>query len=101
MLTAKRHRKFPEMQKRVLDLINSRIADGMHVVYIPANDDERLRKDTLFGKTVMGIHFSNSLIYTDRRNRRFFILHGDQFDPQFLKDKGSILYRVGMCSMTA
>lgn len=95
VLTAKRHRKFPEMQKRVIDLINARIAQGMHVIYIPGNHDERLRKSNIFGKSVMGIHFSDSLIYTDRRNRRFFILHGDQFDPQFLKNKGGILYQVG------
>lgn len=95
VISSKRHRKLPEMQKRVMDLVNARISQGLHVVYIPGNHDEKLRKDSILGKTFFGIHFSDSLIYTDRRNRRFFILHGDQFDPQFLKNKGSILYRVG------
>lgn len=95
ILASKRHRKLPEMQKRVIDLINARIAGGMHVVYIPGNHDEKFRKEKIFGKTFFGIHFSDSLIYTDRLNRRFFILHGDQFDPQFLKSKGSVLYKVG------
>lgn len=95
ILNSKRHRKLPEMQKRVIDLINARIAQGMRVEYIPGNHDEKFRKQDILGKTFFGIHFSDSLIYTDRLNRRFFILHGDQFDPQFLKNKGSILYKVG------
>ena len=95
ILMSKKHRKLPEMQKRVIDLINSRVAEGMKVTYIPGNHDEALRKDSIFGKNFFGIHFSDSLIYTDRLNRRFFILHGDQFDPQFLKNKGSVLYKVG------
>lgn len=94
-LMGKRHHKMPEMQKRVMDLLNARIADGLKVIYIPGNHDEKLRKRELFGKTVFGIHFVDSLLYTDRRNRRFFILHGDQFDPQILKEKGKILYHIG------
>ena len=94
-LTGRRQHKFPEMQKRVMDLINARIAEGMKVIYIPGNHDEALRKRGIFGKNYFGIHFSDSLIYTDRRNRRFFILHGDQFDPQILKDKGRVLFRIG------
>lgn len=94
-LISKSHRKFPEMQKRVIDLLNARIADGMKIIYIPGNHDEALRKKGIFGKNYFGIHFSDSLVYTDRRNRRFFILHGDQFDPQILKDKGSVLYHIG------
>lgn len=95
VLSSKRHRKLPEMQKRLFDLINSRIAAGTNIFYIPGNHDERFRKEKIFGKTFFGIHFSDSLIYTDRQNRRFFILHGDQFDPQFLKNKGGVLYKVG------
>lgn len=95
VLEKKRHRKLPEMQKRVIDLINARIASGLRVVYIPGNHDEKLRAEEILGKTIHGIHFSDSLIYTDRLNRRFFILHGDQFDPQFLKNKGSTLYKIG------
>lgn len=94
-LTGKHHRKFPEMQKRVMDLLNARIKDGMKVIYIPGNHDETLRKKGLFGKDYFGIHFADSLVYTDRRNRRFFILHGDQFDPQILKEKGKVLYHIG------
>lgn len=95
VLTAKRHRKFPEMQKRVFDLINARIAEGMKVIYIPGNHDGRLRKKGIFGKDYFGIHFADSMMYQDRRDRRFFILHGDQFDPQILKDKGKVLYQIG------
>jgi len=94
-MVSRKQRKFPEMQKRVFDLINARIAEGMKVIYIPGNHDESLRKRGLFGKDFFGIHFVDSLIYTDRLSRRFFILHGDQFDPQILKGKGSVLYRIG------
>ena len=38
-LISKSHRKFPEMQKRVIDLLNARIADGMKIIYIPGNHD--------------------------------------------------------------
>lgn len=95
VLMKKAHRKFPEMQKRVLDLLNAKIAAGMKVIYIPGNHDEKLRHLGLFGKELFGVHFADSLVYTDRRNRRFFILHGDQYDPNFLKDKGKILYHIG------
>lgn len=94
-LTGKRHQKFPEMQKRVMDLLNARIKEGMKVIYVPGNHDEALRKKGLFGKDYFGIHFADSLVYTDRRNRRFFILHGDQFDPQILKEKGKVFYHMG------
>lgn len=95
VLMKKAHRKFPEMHKRVMDLLNARIAEGMNVVYIPGNHDEKLRHMKLFGKDFWGMHFADSLVYTDPKNRRFFILHGDQYDPNFLKDKGKILYHVG------
>jgi UDP-2,3-diacylglucosamine pyrophosphatase LpxH len=52
-LTARHHRKFPEMQKRVMDLLNARIAAGTRVIYIPGNHDNRLRKRGLFGKNVL------------------------------------------------
>ncbi len=95
VIEKKKHRKLPELQKRVLDLINARAAAGMKVVYIPGNHDEKLRKMKLSGSQKWNIHFADSLIYTDRQDRRFFIVHGDQFDPAFLREKATVLYHIG------
>lgn len=95
VIEKKKHRKLPELQKRVLDLINARAARETKVIYIAGNHDERLRKMDLSGSKHWNIHFADSLIYTDRRDRRFFIIHGDQFDPAFLREKATILYHIG------
>lgn len=71
---------FPEGQKRVLDAINRKIAEGTAVVYIPGNHDIELRRMDLSGQTIMGMLFENSLDFTDPKGRRFFIAHGDIFD---------------------
>ncbi|MES2729807.1 MAG: UDP-2,3-diacylglucosamine diphosphatase [Pseudomonadota bacterium] len=95
VMEKKKHRKLPEMQKRVLDLINARVAGGTKVVYIPGNHDERLRQLRLSGQTKWDILFADSYLYTDRQDRRFFIVHGDQFDPAFLREKATVLYHIG------
>lgn len=71
---------FPELDKRVMDAINRKIAEGTEVVYIPGNHDTALRRMGLFGKTVMGLRFEKSLDFTDAKGRKFFISHGDSFD---------------------
>lgn len=95
VINRKKHRKLPELQKRAFDLINARAAAGTKVIYIPGNHDEKLRKLDLSGKTKWNILFADSYHHTDRRNRRFFIVHGDQFDAAFLREKATVLYHIG------
>jgi UDP-2,3-diacylglucosamine pyrophosphatase LpxH len=79
-LNNRRPKDFPELDKRVLDALNRKIAEGTEVIYIPGNHDTALRRMGLFGKTVMGVRFEKSLDFTDAKGRRFFISHGDSFD---------------------
>jgi UDP-2,3-diacylglucosamine pyrophosphatase LpxH len=77
------HRKpkdLPEAQKRVLDAINRKIAEGVEVIYIPGNHDVTLRKLDVAGKKFNGVRIEQSLDFTDKRGRKFLVVHGDQFD---------------------
>ncbi len=95
VLMKKAHRKLPEMQKRVLDILNARIAAGVEVIYIPGNHDEKLRRLNISGKTFFGIRFEAEHKFTDPAGRKFLALHGDRFDPNFIKDKAGLIYRMG------
>jgi UDP-2,3-diacylglucosamine pyrophosphatase LpxH len=91
--------EFPEVQKRVLDAINRKIAEGTEVIYIPGNHDIELRQMGLFGKTVLGMRFEKSLDLVDPRGRRLLIAHGDFFDAMEAKNIHAkmppALYRIG------
>lgn len=72
--------EFPEEQKRILDALNRKIAEGTEVIYIPGNHDIELRQMDLFGKTFMGVRFEESLDLIDLKGRRLLVTHGDLFD---------------------
>jgi UDP-2,3-diacylglucosamine pyrophosphatase LpxH len=80
LINHRRPKDLPERQKRVLDAINRKIAEGTEVTYIPGNHDITLRRMPVGGKTMMGVKIEQSLDFTDPKGRRFLILHGDQFD---------------------
>lgn len=80
LLNHRRPKDLPERQKRVLDAINRKIAEGTEVIYIPGNHDITLRRMDLAGKTVMGVKIEQSVDFTDPKGRKLLILHGDQFD---------------------
>lgn len=80
-LNSRPPKEFSEAQKRVVDAINRKIAEGTEVIYIPGNHDAALRRMKLFGTTFMGIRFEKDLDFTDPKGQRFFITHGDRFDP--------------------
>lgn len=86
----------PELQCRVLDVLNARVAAGVKVIFLPGNHDCDLRRSDILGHSHWGIAFTNTYVHTDRQGRRFAVLHGDQFDPPLLQDKrASILARIG------
>ena len=62
----------------VLALIQQKAKDGTRVIYIPGNHDETFRhyaNDSLFG-----IEVHKQYIHTTKANKRFLLLHGDDFD---------------------
>jgi UDP-2,3-diacylglucosamine pyrophosphatase LpxH len=78
----RRPKDLPERQKRVLDAINRKIAEGTEVVYIPGNHDITLRKIDVAGKQIDGVKIEQSIDLTDAKGRKFLVLHGDQFDKR-------------------
>jgi len=116
-MTAKKHRQWPEMHARVLDIINEK-ASRHRVVYYPGNHDEDLRKPWaikndqhkrsfpflghkhVFKDKKSGlssaIEICESGIYEDPTGKKFLVLHGDQYDPRYLKtDSGKRLSQIG------
>ncbi|GGF01377.1 UDP-2,3-diacylglucosamine diphosphatase [Pseudoalteromonas gelatinilytica] len=62
----------------VLALIQQKAKYGTRVIYIPGNHDETFRhyaNDSLFG-----IEVHKQYIHTTKANKRFLLLHGDDFD---------------------
>jgi UDP-2,3-diacylglucosamine pyrophosphatase LpxH len=87
------------VQKRILDAINRKIAEGTEVIYIPGNHDIELRQMGLFGKTILGMRFEKSLDLIDPKGRLLLITHGDSFDAMEEKNIHAkmppVLYRIG------
>ena len=81
-LNHRRPKKLPEAQKRVLDAINRKIAEGTEVIYVPGNHDITLRRLDVAGKTIEGVKIEQSIELTDPRGRKFLVVHGDQFDKR-------------------
>lgn len=101
--------KLTEMQLRCIDIIMAMAANGTEVVYIPGNHDEKLRRGrnrvelpaatTDFNLPYSGkaeftndnqlisapINFKPQDFYIDKNGQRFLIIHGDYFDPDWLK----------------
>jgi UDP-2,3-diacylglucosamine pyrophosphatase LpxH len=82
-----------------------RIANsGTRVIYEPGNHDETLRGKTLksgqrhrqmTGKSLFGIAIKDHDIYTDKNGRRFYVVHGDEFDPDIYKSEKGLAYKAG------
>jgi len=81
---------FPEMERRVLDILNYAAASGVKVHLLPGNHDEKLRPVladlraradfSVFHENVI---FENESFYETRGpdKKRLKIVHGDQHDP--------------------
>ncbi len=81
----------PEMEKRILDILNYAAANGVKVHYIPGNHDEKLRPlvDKLqnrkdFDTFSKNISFESEAIFETGGpdNKKFKVLHGDSHDPK-------------------
>lgn len=85
-----RQQPLPEMERRILDVLNFAAAKGVHVHFLPGNHDEKLRPllPQLQGRRGLktfdrSIEFTNESFYSTGGNtpRRIKIVHGDQHDP--------------------
>jgi UDP-2,3-diacylglucosamine pyrophosphatase LpxH len=62
----------------VLALIQQKVKDGTRVIYIPGNHDETFRQYA--DESLFGIEVHQQYIHTTKANKRFLLLHGDDFD---------------------
>jgi UDP-2,3-diacylglucosamine pyrophosphatase LpxH len=95
-LNHRRPKNLPEGQKRVLDAINRKIAEGTEVTYIPGNHDITLRRINAAGKSVEGVKIAESLDFVDPKGRKFLILHGDQFDAREVRAERMADWKLAM-----
>ncbi len=69
--------------KEMLDHIESLIANGVEVFYVPGNHDSFLRNEHSRGMIpdqFSDIHFANEFVFESSGGWRFLITHGDLFD---------------------
>jgi UDP-2,3-diacylglucosamine pyrophosphatase LpxH len=69
---------WPREHHEVLRTIFRLATSGTRVIYVPGNHDEELR--AYVGATFNGVEIVRDMIYTAADGRRFWLLHGDEFD---------------------
>ena len=62
----------------VLNCIQTKAASGTRVIYIPGNHDEAFRN--YINQTLFGVEIHQQFIHTTKANKRFLLIHGDDFD---------------------
>ncbi len=63
---------------QVLNCIQQKAANGTRVIYIPGNHDETFRN--YINQTLFGIEVHQQYIHVTQANKRFLLVHGDDFD---------------------
>jgi len=115
-MLANKHRDFPEMQKRVLDrIVQMAVEEGTRILYVPGNHDDRLREMFEGWPSVFDedgalpwdrsrreffhgegggfpVEFVPEHIFISYSGRRYLVMHGDQFDPDWLKTPKGIKF---------
>ena len=69
---------WPEVNNRLVELVQNKAKGGTRVVYVPGNHDEKLRD--FVGSFIGGVHIQQNALHETADGRRFLILHGDEFD---------------------
>jgi len=69
---------WPQSHNDVIRTILGKAKHGTKVIYVPGNHDElvRLHNDTVLGNVLV----KNEIVHTTANNKRYLVLHGDQFD---------------------
>ena len=63
---------------QVLACIQAKAVQGTRVIYIPRNHDETFRH--YVNNSLFGIEVHQQFIHTTKANKRFLLVHGDDFD---------------------
>ncbi|KPH64892.1 metallophosphoesterase [Pseudoalteromonas porphyrae] len=63
---------------QVLTCIQEKASQGTRVIYIPGNHDETFRQ--YINNSLFGIEVHQQYIHTTKANKRFLLVHGDDFD---------------------
>lgn len=74
----KRHFYWHSSHYQVLSCIQQKASKGTRVIYIPGNHDETFRH--YIDQTLFGVEVHQQFIHTTKANKRFLLLHGDDFD---------------------
>lgn len=74
----KRHFYWHTSHYQVLEVIQKMAKNGTRVIYIPGNHDETFRRYD--SELLMGVEVHRQFIHTTSCNKRFLLLHGDDFD---------------------
>ncbi len=88
---------WPQAHNDVVRTILGKAKHGTRVIYVPGNHDEVFRD---FDGMIFGnLEVHNEYVHTTREDKRFLVLHGDQFDgvithSKFLALIGSTMYEV-------
>ena len=93
---SKKQKPLPEMERRVIDVLNYIAQQGTKVTYVPGNHDEKMRPlldllnnrrnyDTFPENLEFALQTSYETGGTDPK--KFHVLHGDENDPSFFFKK--------------
>ena len=74
----KRSWYWDETQDAVVHLLLDRVQQGRRVIYVPGNHDESVR--AFAGLHAGGVEIENEVIHKGADGKRYWVLHGDQFD---------------------
>ena len=76
---------FPQTHNTIIQKLLKKSRNGTEIIYIPGNHDEPLRDydNTSFGN----IHIKNSYIHTTINDKKFLVIHGDEYDVITLNHK--------------
>lgn len=69
---------WPALHNTLLHRLMAKAGQGTHVIYIPGNHDEMFRK--YIGMHFNGVDIRKNALHITADDRRFFVLHGDEFD---------------------
>jgi UDP-2,3-diacylglucosamine pyrophosphatase LpxH len=100
-MTRFNHRIFWSQHRMVIKKLFRMADKGVEIVYIRGNHDHFLEEEFLKNSSPYGVNFNGITIkYNDihvtKKNEKFFILHGDEFDGFFKAYK--IFYLLGSLS---
>lgn len=70
---------WPTTHHRVVEAIIGLAARGAEVIYIPGNHDAALRR--YVGHRLAGVWLMAEHVHVTARGRRYWLVHGDRFDP--------------------